>query len=112
PKIEFVFEGAEVSGDVKDQIRKIWSEGAFDAQRAEDALKVIRKPLVEDGYLQSSVTYSVEELGAQKRVRFSISPGPRFRNVELAFMGASGISASELKNQLEAAKLRTAVYTE
>jgi outer membrane protein assembly complex protein YaeT len=112
PQVEFVFEGAEVSGDVKERVRQIWSEGAFDAQRAEDALKVIRKPLVEEGYLQSSVNYSIEELPDRKRVRFSISPGTRFTNVDLLFTGASGIDAAELKRQLEKADLRTSVNTE
>ena len=66
PQVEFVFEGAEVSGDVKEKVRQLWGEGAFDAQRAEDAIKVIRKSLVEEGYLQSSVNYSVEESGYPK----------------------------------------------
>jgi outer membrane protein assembly complex protein YaeT len=112
PQVEFVFDGADVSGDVKERIRQLWSEGAFDAQRAEDALKVIRKPLVEEGYLQSSVNYTIEELSDRKRVRFSISPGTRFTNIDLAFTGASGIDAAELKRQLEKADLRTSVYTE
>ena len=113
PQVEFVFEGAEVSGDVKDKVRQLWSDGAFDAQRAEDALKVIRKPLVEEGYLQSSVNV-LNRRGRQHESGYDSAyrPGRASQTSIWCSPGASGIEASELKRQLETAELRTSVATE
>jgi outer membrane protein assembly complex protein YaeT len=112
PLVEFIFEGWSASDEVKDRVRTLWREGVFDAQRVNDSIRAIREALVEDGYLQSEVGHIISTPSEdRKRVVFEISLGTRFRDVELEFAGASAFSNSELKQQLQKAKLTTAVHT-
>ena len=111
PAVELQFEGAAVSPGTRQRVRRIWSEGSFDAQRAADAAAAIREPLVKEGYYQSSARYEIEEEQSRKRVRFRIDPGVRFRDLALAFEGASAINASELEVRLSAAGLKLALCT-
>jgi outer membrane protein assembly complex protein YaeT len=113
PKVDFIFEGWKVSGGVKDKIKKLWEEGIFDAQRAEEALRVIRDPLVDDDYLQARIDYEIQSPAEDlKRVIFTIDPGVRYQSVKLLFEGASAIEPAQLEGQFKEAKLTTKVYTD
>jgi outer membrane protein assembly complex protein YaeT len=110
PQVRFFFEGSAVSDDVKDDVGRIWREGVFDLQRAEDAVQAIRRPLVAQGYLQADVKYRIEETGDLKNVYFTIQPGVAFHDVELVFQGTSGIAESELHERIKDAGLENAVH--
>ena len=112
PELEFTFEGFDVSKDVREEVRRVWRDGVFDAQRGDEAIQAIRRSLVKEGYLQATVEYAISGQEDREQVRFSISPGTRFREVELAFEGASGINPDELEKELVRADLKLAVYTE
>jgi outer membrane protein assembly complex protein YaeT len=113
PEVTFVYEGWDPPGGTKDKVSKAWSEGVFDAQRLTDAEDALRRALIERRYLEESISHTVSEPEeGHKRVLFEIQPGIRFGSVRLAFKGAEGIDASELKDVLEQEKLRVAVYTE
>jgi outer membrane protein assembly complex protein YaeT len=112
PLVEFIFEGWQVSDQVKERVRDVWREGVFDAQRINDSVQAIREGLVEQGHLQAEVGHILSSPEPdRKRIVFEINLGPRFHDVELEFTGASAFSNQHLKQQLEKAKLATAVYT-
>ena len=60
PKVDFVFEGWNVSNDVKDQIRNAWSDGVIDAQRVADVVDLIEDRLIRDRYFGSHIDSSIE----------------------------------------------------
>jgi len=113
PAVKFVFEGNAVSSDERKQVEQAWREGVFDAQRAEESTKILRKGLVQEGFLQPKVAHSIETPADDlKQVVFQIEPGARYHSVDLEFEGASGIEPSDLETQLQAAKLQNSVYLE
>ncbi len=111
PKVEFVYEGWDLPGDVRDTIRKHWQSGVFDEQRIQDAEHEIRTALFKRKYLKNSITTTVDAPnGEMKRVLFEIQPGTRFDTVNLTFDGAEQIKPDDLRKVLEDAKLEEAVY--
>ncbi len=112
PLVELIFEGWGANDKVRQRVRDLWREGVFDAQRINDSERAIREELVDEGYLQAKVDHVVSTPSENhKRVVFEISLGTRFHDVQLEFSGASSFRDSELKQQLEKAKLIQAVYT-
>lgn len=111
PKVEFVYEGFSPSGKLKKQIRNIWQDGLFDAQRTQESADAIQSFLVDRDYLQPKVTYQVSSPAEnEKRVAFDINVGNRFRDVPVVFEGASQITPSRLAEVLKDANLETDVY--
>ena len=111
PKIDFVFEGAEIDGSVKKRIREIWHSGVFDSQRAEDSVQAIRAWLVKEDHLQPKIDYKISKPAPDREsVVFDIQPGPKFNNVELVFDGAQGIEPKNLREIVKDQKLTTDVY--
>ncbi len=113
PRVEFVFEGKEVTSDQRKKIEQAWREGVFDAQRAEESTKILRRGLVETGFLQPKVAYRIETpADDRKQVVLQIEPGARYRSVELMFEGASGVKPSVLESQIRTEKLENTLYLE
>jgi outer membrane protein assembly complex protein YaeT len=112
PKVEFVFEGAEVPGGVQKDVRRVWSSGVFDSQRAEDAAGVLRDWLIGEDYLKPEIKPEISEPAAdRKHVVFDIQRGPKFQNVEWVFEGARDVSSKRLREVIESQKLTKEVYT-
>ncbi len=110
-KVELIYEGASVPGGVRKKVSEAWQDGVFDTQRAEEAVEVLKRWLVEDKRLQSSVQYEITEPGeSTKRVLFDITPGPEFSKVEVVFEGASGLEPKVLAELLDKGKLNEDVY--
>ncbi|MBN1566934.1 MAG: translocation/assembly module TamB domain-containing protein [Acidobacteria bacterium] len=112
PVVTFSFEGAPIPSSVKEEVKKAWASGVFDTERTETAVRAIRIPLLQAGYLQSEVTCKIESENDQKLVRFQITSGERYTEVPIVFRGAGEISASELGNALGMANLRLDVYAD
>ena len=110
PVVEFAFEGMPLPEDVREEVQKAWKNGAFDIERIEDAIRAIRMPLLEAGFLQSEIAYKTEFENDHKTIRFQITPGVRYAKVPIVFAGASAIPAAELNNALDQADLRLNVY--
>src|SRR5262249_31954781 len=102
PKVELVFEGWNMSDDVKEEIRNIWSNGVIDAQRVSEAVDLIQNELVRNRYFGSQVDNSIEMADAdRKRVIFKIQPGTQYKEVRVAFEGIQGIKEEELQTILK-----------
>jgi len=110
PIVDFTFKGASVSKDTQQKVEQAWRDGVFSKERLDEAVLAIRRPLLREGYLQSEVTYRLEEEDQQIRVHFNITPGLRFTGIELSFPGASEISGSELDRVLDLANLKLEVH--
>jgi outer membrane protein assembly complex protein YaeT len=113
PKVEFAYEGWDAPGGLRDHVREIWDRGVFDTQRLNGSVAAIRGTLAKEGYLSAVITPSIRTPEPERKVvTFEVDRGERYRDVKLVFDGASGISSGTLKDQLGAAKLKDAVYTE
>ncbi len=113
PEVTLVFKGNYVPRGARAAVRRIWSEGIFDAQRGDDAVAAVRSELVADGYLQARVEYDVitPEPGGEQAV-FDINPGQHFQGVDAVFEGASASMSARLKAVFVNENLSTAVYTD
>ncbi len=106
PRVRFEFSGDTISDSISRQVREIWAEGVFDAQRAGDASLLIREDLIRRGHLQPKVDYRIERPAEdEKLVRFEVAAGPRFKDVPIDFPGASAISPEVLRQRIEEADL-------
>jgi outer membrane protein assembly complex protein YaeT len=112
PRMEFVYEGADVPGGVRKNVRRVWSSGVFDSQRGEDAAGLLQAWLIRNRYLTPQVKPEITRPAEdRKHVVFEIQRGPRFEHVEWVFDGAAGISPDQLRGVIEGQKLSTEVYT-
>jgi outer membrane protein assembly complex protein YaeT len=110
-RVDLVFEGMTVPGDVQEKVRDAWVNGIFELQRAESAVQALRTWLIDENHLQPKIEHKIAKVGEdRKRVVFDIQPGPRFSNVELVFDGARGMEQSKLRDVIEDQKLSTDVY--
>jgi outer membrane protein assembly complex protein YaeT len=113
PKVDFVYTGAVPPGTVQEEIHLQWHRGVFDAQRTDDAAEAVVEWLMDDNHLQAKAEVSVEDVNTdQRRVQVAITPGPRSRQVLLAFEGASGIPAEELDHVIEEQHLERQLFTD
>ena len=113
PVVLFSFEGWDVPGSVRKQVRKIWQQGVFDQQRTSDAIEAIRGALVDRGYLENKLTDSIKmEAEDQKRVIFDIQPGTHFSDVKTVFPGANAISPDTLADVLKDGDLNGKLLTQ
>ncbi|HYO84301.1 MAG TPA: translocation/assembly module TamB domain-containing protein [Bryobacteraceae bacterium] len=111
PEVQFVFEGASVPDKIQNRVRDIWRDGVFDTQRAEEAVEALRGWLVDNNRLQAQIEYRISRPAeGRKRVVFDINPGPVFRNVQVAFEGATAFKDKDLREVIEDQKLETEIY--
>ncbi len=111
PVVDFVYEGIAADGGLRKQVRETWHNGVFDSQRGEDAVQDIRTWLVKAGHLQPVIAYKISKPSPDRlSVVFDIQPGPQFSNVEIAFDGAKGISARDLREIVKSQKLSEEIY--
>jgi outer membrane protein assembly factor BamA/autotransporter translocation and assembly factor TamB len=113
PAVHFAFEGWNVPGSVRRDVRKLWEQGVFDVQRATDCANLIRTGLIKQGYVEALVKYYVTTpQPGLKQVSFDIIPGVRYANVRTVFQGAQHIKGEELQEQLKDAHLQNQLLTE
>jgi outer membrane protein assembly complex protein YaeT len=102
PKIELVFEGWNVSNDLREQIREAWSDGVIDAQRITDVVDLIENQLIRERYFGSQINSSIEMPDSYtKRITFIIQPGMQYDDVQIAFEGVETIKEEELQQLLK-----------
>jgi len=102
PKVQFIYEGFDVPRSLARNVRRLWRQGQFDAQRTEDAVREIRTYLGRRGYLESEIQPEIKMADSgEKRVIFQIQPGPRYRSVEVHFTGLEANRSRELRRLLE-----------
>ncbi len=111
PKVEFAYEGAKPGDDIPAKVRAAWAAGVFDAQRAASAEDVIRKQLLEEGFLQPQVTHQVRVQSGIKQLVFSTQPGTRYTNIEVSFQGVEAFPEDRLREELRSAGLLQGVAT-
>jgi outer membrane protein assembly complex protein YaeT len=113
PRIEIFFDGFDLPGRVRDEVRQQWIAGVFDSQRGQAGIQRIREWLAEERYVTPQLEYAVAgDSSDSRQVRFSIDSGPRFAAVKLEFPGAAAIDPETIENGIEDAGLRPAVYVE
>lgn len=110
PVVEFVYEGAELTPETKNKVAQAWKDGVFEIERLEDATAVIRRTLIEQGFLEPSITPTVETGDGRKTVLFTIQPGPRYSGIPILFPGASKSSVARLNDLMDQGDLRLMVY--
>jgi outer membrane protein assembly complex protein YaeT len=112
PAVDFTFGGMPVSSKTRQKVEQAWTSGVFSTERIDEAILAIRRPLIEEGYLQSEVTCKIDEQNGRKLVHFHITPGTRFTDVALESPGASKILPAELENAVNKAKLKPDLYSD
>lgn len=111
PPVNLIYEGWSPSGKLRREVRQVWSNGVFDAQRLDDSRRAILADLTARGYLAAEFRTEVtaREEG-EKRVLFEIQPNTRFEDVELVFEGANAFSNADLRKRLKAQGLLSGIY--
>jgi outer membrane protein assembly complex protein YaeT len=112
PTIGFVYDGMPLSKGAKEKVESAWRNGVFDTERLDDAIASIRRPLIQEGYLQPQITYQIDTGNEKKTVHFHVEPGARYSNVPVLFPGARKIEASDLESALDRANTRSEIYTD
>ena len=118
PVVRFYFEGFPVSSRTRHDVEKAWVDGVFEAGRVEDAVAVLRRSMVSDGYLKAAITVETElavEDGSPAEIRhvfFQITPDVRYSGITLQFPGAAGIGGDELRDAIRRAGLEIDVYAD
>ncbi len=110
--VEFVFEGWNPPGKLRDQIRDEWQRGVFDSQRTDASLAHMEDALARDGYLRPTVQAEIRILSERRNVLFTIDRGERYTGSEIVFDGAMGIEPKDLRAQLKSAKLSDKLHSE
>ncbi|MCL2877170.1 MAG: translocation/assembly module TamB domain-containing protein [Acidobacteria bacterium] len=116
PRVRFYFEGFPVSSKTREDVEAAWTEGVFDTGRVEDAVAVLRRAMIKDGYLQAEIstkTEVVSEDGSPAGIRnvfFHITPGTHYYGVALRFSGAVEINGEELREAIKKAGFEIDVY--
>jgi len=104
PQVQLVFDGWDVSDDLKSEIRTAWSNGVIDIQRIDDAQDLIESTLIKERYSGFHVESAVEAANdATKTVVFKIQPGTQYEELRAGFEGVRSIKESELQGMLQAA---------
>jgi len=109
PRLNFVFEGWTPSGKLRRQVREIWRDGVFDAQRLDDVTRALSVALIEGGFLAARIDPKIRT-SERKLVTFDIQTGAKYGTAALEFPGAKGIPAGELKGLLKRKDLQSALY--
>ncbi|MDR0310510.1 MAG: translocation/assembly module TamB domain-containing protein [Acidobacteriota bacterium] len=118
PVVRFHFEGFSVSPDTRREIEKVWTEGAFEAGRIEDAVDVLRRDMIKNGYLEAGISVETEIVAQDgspagvRNVVFHIAPGTLYSGVPLRFSGADEIGGEELRRVIRKAGLELDVYAD
>jgi outer membrane protein assembly complex protein YaeT len=111
PRVVIGYQGREPSGDIRKRVATAWEEGLFDAQRTQEAVRILRGSLERKGYLDAKVSFDVQSpMPDEKKVTFTVQPGVHFSNVVIVFEGASGISPSRLRRVLQDEDLMREIY--
>ena len=109
PTLQFAYEGWEPSRKAKKQVREIWRNGVFDAQRLDDAARALQTSLIEAGYLEAKIDPKIRTTD-RKLVTFDVQPGVKYAKPTIEFPGASGLKDKELRAVLKRRELRTAPF--
>lgn len=113
PIVDIQFDGMLPPGSLRKDVRLKWHQGVFDSQRAEDGVDLLRAWLMGDHYLQSTVTYDIEDRqAAGRRVIFHVTPGTRSSQVMLVFQGASGVEPKVLDEIISEQGLERKLFTD
>lgn len=111
PPVNLIYEGWSPSGNLRSEVRQLWSNGVFDAQRLDDSRRAILADLTGRGYLAAEFRTEVTtRADGEKRVLFEIQPNTRFEKVDLLFEGANAFSSSDLRKRLKAQGLLSGIY--
>jgi hypothetical protein len=110
--VQFDFAGATVERGAVRRVQDAWQGGGFDGLRTRRATAALRAAFVDDGYLGVGIESSVSSADGAKRVRFDVRPGPRYRQVEVDFPGARGMSADSHRSAIRDAGLWEEIHGE
>jgi outer membrane protein assembly complex protein YaeT len=111
PSVTFTYEGMPLSQSIKKDVEKSWTNGVFDIERLDDAGTIIHRSLLQQGYLQSKISHTIETEEDKKTVHFTIAPGIRYTSIPVTFPGASQIKSEQLYQSLDKAGLGLDIYS-
>jgi outer membrane protein assembly factor BamA/autotransporter translocation and assembly factor TamB len=113
PRVQFSFSGVTPPASVQEDVRRQWHRGVFDTQRADDASETLQAWLMGENFLQARVSHTIDDsAGDQRRVHFTIEPGPKYTTVMLVFEGAAAIPPDELDEIVNEQGLEPQLFTD
>jgi len=112
PSVAIAYKGMQPPATVDRDVREQWNRGVFDSQRAGDARERLVEWLMRERYLRAVVESRIDDSSEARRVVFTVTPGPRFARIELAFAGASAVSPDVLDDIVHEQKLERKVFTD
>lgn len=96
-KIEIIVNGAQVPLDL---LKPIWEARIFEEWGQTEGHAKILGYMRKKGYLQSSVTSSVEKVDGELRIVYEVIPREKFKIQEISFEGLTYFTPSQLEKEL------------
>jgi outer membrane protein assembly complex protein YaeT len=101
PSVEFLYEGFNLPGSFRKQIRHIWESGVFDAQRTSDTINAILRWFIQKHYFEADVLCTIRTSGIGSREVFiAMHPGTRYQKLSYEFEGAVEIKPNSLEKAI------------
>jgi outer membrane protein assembly factor BamA len=92
PRIELVYEGADVPKELRAEIEQIWTMRPSDAAALRDSTSRLLRHFRSEGYLQARISAEPPASpSGQRRYVFKIEPGEKFKKPEWVFHGVEPI---------------------
>jgi outer membrane protein assembly factor BamA len=99
------------SSTVRD-IEQAWTDAVVDDLLGDEAVRIARAALVDEGFVQASVTTRMQNSSDEKRLLMLIESGTRASGTEVRFTGNKGETVKSLQAVLNDTRLRRAVWIE
>lgn len=96
PETRIAVEGAQLSARTFGQIESLWAESAFDVFLVEEAGELVRRALLADGYLDSTVELRFDDQPGVRTLIVRVEPGPRVTGTVARIEGADAALAADL----------------
>jgi len=106
PVVSFEFSGADVPNSLKEEVGKAWRNGLGESERLRRSAESIRSHFIRKKHADAHVSAEAEYEGQnEKKIRFTIDPGPPYRKILWEFPGLPGSLSHDLESLLKNRRL-------
>jgi outer membrane protein assembly factor BamA/autotransporter translocation and assembly factor TamB len=112
PRTTVQIQGFMLPSSTVQDIERAWTDAVVEDLLSEEAVRIARAALVDEGFVQASVTTRMQNSPDEKRLLMLIESGTRASGVEVRFSGNKGETVKRLQAVLADTTLRRAIWIE